>query len=430
MKEAIKLWIPMLLLIGGAFWFTSRFIQPEPKKELTIATGREGGVYYSYAIRYKKLLEEEGVKVHLLPSAGSVETRKLLLSHKADIGFMQGGTAKKSDGKKINAIAAIYPEPLWIFIAKKSDINTINDLRTKRIAIGERGSGTFALSQKLLHEAGIDSNNTALLDINDSRACKLLKRGEIDTLFRVISATSPKIRSCFENPALKLLPIRRIDAFILRFPYLEKVTLPEGAIDLAQNIPTHDLDLLAAPAMVVTSNDLDKVLVRLMARVVKKAHNPPARLKSDGTAYPNITATQLPVHPSAARYFTEGDTWLEKIFPYWIAANIYRLKILLIPILTLLIPLLKSFLPLYRWRIRSKIYRWYHQLNEVDRQMETLPPEEIPEQIEKLEQLQNEIKQHTDVPLSYMGEYYLLRTHVAFVLQRLREVQKKNSDSL
>ena len=422
MKEAIKLWIPMLLLIGGAFWFTSRFIQPEPKKELTIATGREGGVYYSYALRYKKLLEAEGVKVHLLPTAGSVETRTLLLSHKADIGFMQGGTAQKGDEKRLSAVAAIYPEPLWIFVAKKSKITSLNDLRNKYVAIGEHGSGTFALSVKLLRAAGIDSNNTAILDLNDSKACDLLKKGEIDALFRVISATSPKIKNCFENRKLRLLPIRRIDAFILRFPYLEKVTLPEGAIDLARNIPAHDLNLLATSAMVVTSNHLDKVLVRLMARVIKKAHNPPAMLKSDGTTYPNITATQLPVHPSAARYFTEGDSWLEKIFPFWIAANIYRLKILLIPILTLLIPLLKSFLPLYRWRIRSKIYRWYHQLNEVDRQIETLSPEEIPAQIEKLEQLQKEIKEHTDVPLSYMGEYYLLRTHVAFVLQRLREL--------
>ena len=424
MKEAIKLWIPMLLLIGGAFWFTSKFIQPEPRKELTIVTGREDGVYYSYARRYQKLLEAEGVKVHLLPSAGSVETRKLLLSHKADIGFMQGGTAQKGDEKHLSAIAAIYPEPLWIFVSKKREINSINDLTHKYVAIGERGSGTFALSKKILHEAGLESNNTVILDMNDSHACALLKKGEIDALFRVISASSPTIRSCLESPLLKPLPIRRIDAFILRFPYLERVTLPEGAISIAKNIPDHNLDLLAASAMVVTTDKLDKVLVRLMAKVVKKAHNPPALLKSGGTGYPNITTTQLPVHPSAARYFQEGDTWLEKIFPFWIAANIYRLKILLIPILTLLIPLLKSFLPLYRWRIRSKIYRWYRQLNEVDRQKEHIPPEEIPAQIAKLEQLQKEIKEHTDVPLSYMGEYYLLRTHVAFVLERLREMEK------
>ncbi len=425
MKEAIKLWIPMLLLIGGAFWFTSRFIQPEPVKELTIATGREGGVYYSYAQRYKEMLEAEGVKVHLLSTAGSVETRKLLLSHKADIGFMQGGTAEEEDAKKLSAIAAIYPEPLWIFTSQKSKINSLRDLRDKYVAIGERGSGTFALSRQILAAAGIDSNNTAILDMNDSQACAMLKEGKIDALFRVISATSDKIRNCFEKSALRPLPIRRIDAYLLHFPYLGKVTLPEGAIDLAKNIPGKDLHMLAAPAMVVTTNRLDKVLVRLMAKVVKSAQNPPALLKNDGTDYPNITTTQLPVHPSSERYFKEGDTWLEKIFPFWIAANIYRLKILLIPILTLLIPMLKSFLPLYRWRIRSRIYRWYRQLNETDRQIGQLSPEEIPAQIAKLEQLQKEIKEHTDVPLSYMGEYYLLRTHVAFVLEKLRKMVKE-----
>jgi len=427
MKEAIKLWIPILLLIGGGFWLTSRFIQPAPKKELTIATGREGGVYYTYALRYKKLLEKEGITVHLKPTAGSVETRKLLLSHQADIGFMQEGTAHKEDAQKLRAIAAIYPEPLWIFVTKKSKIATLNDLKNKYVAIGERGSGTFALSRKILQVAGIDNNHTAILDINDTKACTLLKKGEIDALFRVIAATSPKIRNCFEHSDLSVLPLRRIDAFLLHFPYLKKVTLPEGAIDLAHNLPSHDLDLLAASATVVTTDKLDKVLVRLMAKVIKQAPNSPALLKSDGTDYPNITATQLPIHPSAERYFKEGDTWLEKIFPFWIAANIYRLKIMLIPILTLLIPLLKSFFPLYRWRIRSKIYRWYRQLNEIDRQIETLSADKIEEEIEKLEKLQDEIKQHTDVPLSYMGEYYLLRTHVAFVLQRLEEQKSEKS---
>ncbi len=427
MKEAFKLWIPLLLLIGGGFWLTSRFIQPAPKKELTIATGREGGVYYTYALRYKKLLEQEGMTVHLKPTAGSLETRKLLLSHKVDIGFMQEGTAHKEDAKTLRAVAAIYPEPLWIFVTKKSKIATLNDLKNKYVAIGERGSGTFALSRKILRAAGIDNNHTAILDINDSKACALLKKGEIDALFRVIAATSDKIKNCFAHHELQPLPIRRIDAFLLHFPYLKKVTLPEGAIDLAHNLPSHNLDLLAASATVVTTNDLDKVLVRLMAKVIKEAQNPPALLKSDGTDYPNITATQLPVHPSAKRYFKEGDTWLEKIFPFWIAANIYRLKIMLIPVLTLLIPLLKSFFPLYRWRIRSKIYRWYRQLSEIDRQVETLTPDQITNEIEKLDKLQDEIKQHTDVPLSYMGEYYLLRTHVAFVLQRLKERQKAKS---
>ncbi len=426
MREAIKIWLPLFFIILIAFGVSARFVEPAPKKELTIATGRKGGVYYEYAKRYAQILKSEGVEVHIIETAGSLQTRELLLRHKADIGFIQAGTAKSGDEETINAIAAIYPEPLWIFVRKKSKFQRINDLKGKRIAIGERGSGTFALSEEILKEVGLDQNNTALLDLNASEGCRLLKKKEIDAFFRVVSATSSELRSCLTSPSLRLLPIERIDAFHLRFPYLSGIVLPEGAISLSRNIPTRRLHLLAASAMVVTRKTLDGTLVRLVSKVVKEAQRPSNKLLVTETDYPNLTSVQLPVHPAASRYFREGESWLEKIFPYWIAANIYRLKIMLIPILTLLIPLTKSFLPLYRWRIRSKIYRWYEKLDEVDKQIEKITPSKIDDYITELESLQEEIKRHTDVPLSYMGEYYLLRTHVAFILERLRQKRQKN----
>ncbi len=418
MKEALKLWLLIAALIAGGFWLASRFVSPAPKKSLVIATGRKEGLYYDYALRYKQLLEREEVHVKLLETAGSIETRRLLLEHKADIGFMQGGTAHAKDGEHLKAIAAIYPEPLWIFVPAKSAISSINALVSKRIAIGEHGSGTFALSKTLLKSVGIDARNTALLDTNATEGYRLLKKGKIDALFDVIGTSSSRVYDYFAERKIKLLPLRRLDAFHLHFPYLERVTLPQGALDLAENLPRHDVALLASSAMVVATEGLDKVLVRLMARVVRNAPQPTTLLMTS-LPYPNIRSAQLPIHPSAERYFEEGDSWLERIFPYWIAANIYRLKIMLIPILTLLIPLLKGFFPLYRWRIRARIFRWYDTLDSIDKEIDKMSPQELRRQIERLNALQKEIKTQTDVPLSYMSEYYLLRTHVAFILERL-----------
>ena len=61
--------------------------------------------------------------------------------------------------------------------------------------------------------------------------------------------------------------------------------------------------------------------------------------------FPNSLNMQLDLSEEAKRYFEYGDTFLEKIFPYWIASNIDRLKILLIPLLTLLFPLFKGVFP-------------------------------------------------------------------------------------
>ncbi len=114
--------------------------------------------------------------------------------------------------------------------------------------------------------------------------------------------------------------------------------------------------------------------------------------------------------------------FLEKIFPYWIASNIDRLKILLIPLLTLLFPLFKGVFPLYNWSMRSKIYRWYDEVREIDNELETLDKPKLKEELKKLEKLRCEISKETKVPLSFMGEYYNLQLHLDHVTKRVEKL--------
>ena len=123
----------------------------------------------------------------------------------------------------------------------------------------------------------------------------------------------------------------------------------------------------------------------------------------------------------AQRYFQYGDTFLEKLFPYWIASNIDRLKILLIPLITLLIPLFKGIFPLYNWSMRSKIYRWYEQINKIDKELSNLDKNRIKEELKKLENLRIEIGNETKVPLSYMGEYYNLQLHIDHIINKIEK---------
>lgn len=66
MRNFFKIWLPIILLVFVAFWVTSKFIKPAPKKRLTIAAGSVDGGYHKVALEYKKLLEEDNVKVDIL----------------------------------------------------------------------------------------------------------------------------------------------------------------------------------------------------------------------------------------------------------------------------------------------------------------------------------------------------------------------------
>jgi TRAP-type uncharacterized transport system substrate-binding protein len=107
--------IPILFLVIASFYFTSKFIEPSSKKELTIATGPEDGEYYKTALIYKELLEKQKVKINIVTSNGSIENIKLLNEKKVDIAFVQNGIEPLNNQTNLKAIASIYYEPLWVF---------------------------------------------------------------------------------------------------------------------------------------------------------------------------------------------------------------------------------------------------------------------------------------------------------------------------
>ena len=418
--------IPVILLIIASFYVTSQFIQPEVKKEFTIATGSKGGQYYKTALLYKQILEEEKVKVNIITSSGSVENIKLLNEKKADIAFVQNGISIKENKNNLEAIASIYYEPLWLFYKTEDyTMDYIIQLVTKKIAIGEDGSGTNDLALRLLNENGINNNNSTIISEQTKNSTELLLNGKIDAMFIVSSAKSEVVKKLLENPDIRVFSFKRAKAYSRKYNFLESLTLYEGTIDLYKNIPYENINLLTTSASLIINADFPEELTRLVLKKIKNIHNK-KDLFEKTDQFPNISNINIPLNEEALRYYTYGDTWLEKIFPYWIASNLDRLKILIIPLLTLFIPLFKGVFPLYRWSIRSKIYRWYKEINEIDTQADLVKKDKLNDTLEELLLLKKEIKTEIKVPTSYMGEYYNLIIHLEHVIEELtKKVSKK-----
>lgn len=406
----------IIIFVAICFYVTFQFIQPTPKKEITIATGSKTAEYYNTALKYKELLEKEKVKVNIIETNGSIENIELLNNKKVDIAFVQNGTINANNN--IEVLSSIYFEPLWIFYNKNILNPTyIKDFLNKKISIGSLKSGTENLALEILNINGIDSNNTKLMNLNTNESKDALKKGEIDAMFIVTSPNSTIIKELLLDENIYLFSFKRANAYSKKFTYLNSITLYEGTVNLNDNLPHENKNLLATTALLVTHKDFSDELVRIFLKKVKEV-NSTKTLFSHENEFPNLSNINENINEEAQRYLAQGDTWLEKIFPFWIASNIDRLKILLIPLLTLLIPISKGLFPLYRWSIRSKIYRWYDELQSIDLSLEGLEKEELKKKLIELEKLKKEIKEDTKVPLSYMGEYYDLIMHIELIISK------------
>lgn len=416
--------IPILLLIIASFYITSQFIQPPPKKELIIATGSKTGNYYKTALEYKRLLAQEDIKVTILNSAGSVENIQLLKNKKADIAFVQNGIAKKEDN--LDLLASAYYEPLWIFYKNdKYKMDYVIQLIGKTISIGQKQSGTQHLSKTILNDNGINKENSAIVNYPTLEAKNRLIKGEIDAMFIVSSAQSATVQELLENPNVNLLSIKRAKAYSRKYSFLEALDLYEGTIDLYKNLPDEDIRLLSTTANLLANKDIPEELIRIFMKKIKEVHNKKTLFAKDNQ-FPNTLNTTLTINEEAQKYLQSGDSFLEQIFPYWIASNIDRLKILIIPLLTLLFPLFKGVIPLYQWTMRSKIYKWYDEVNKIDRKLPTMNKEELISTSKQLDILKIEIQKETKVPLSFMGEYYNLIMHMDMILNKIQRQIKSD----
>ena len=416
----IKTLAPAILLALAGCLVAWQFVNPAPPDTITIATGQPGGAYLLFAERYQAILAREGITLNILETAGSVENLQLLEKDGVDLAFIQGGTADAANAPELVSLASLYYEPLWIFYSGTDTLTRLTQLQSRRIATGKPGSGTQAVAMALLEDNRLQINPGEVLSVGGQEAAEALVSGKVDAAFFVASVQSPLVQKLLRQQGIQLMSFERADAYTRLHRFLSRITLPEGTIDLQENIPPHDTVLLAATANLVAHSDFHPALVGLILQAAEEVHRAGGLFASPGD-FPNDRYLDFPLDDGARRFFKHGPPFLQRYLPFWTANLLDRLKIMLIPLLTLLIPLAKIMPPTYRWQARKKVYRWYRELKSLDfEHPEQLSSEALHTSIQKLDAIEEEVRK-VAIPLSYSDELYNLRLHIDLVRGKLKK---------
>ncbi|MCB1504901.1 MAG: TAXI family TRAP transporter solute-binding subunit [Hyphomicrobiaceae bacterium] len=419
-RELLLIGGPAILVVLAAFWFAYQFVKPAPPSNLVITTGSQSGGYYAFAKQYREELAKNGIKLEILPSKGSVENLERIeqASSNVDLALMQGGIADGKEAPDVMSYGRIFLEPLWIFHRIPGPVSDLEDLKGKRIAIGPEGSGTRKLALDLLKAVSVDGSNSTLLPLGSTAAQSALESGEADAAFFTLAPESPLVQQLLTNEALKILSLRRAEAYTRRFPFLSRVVLPEGAIDLARNLPRTDVVMVAAQAALLARNTLHPALAWPLVDALKTVHSHGGMFQRVAE-FPRAFDPEYPMSEDAERIYTNGPPFFQRFLPFWLASLIERMIIMIVPIATILIPLVKIGPMIYEWRIRSRLLYWYGQLKGLERRLGSgaAPPNigELRGEIERIEEAVSTIP----VPLHYSDRQYELRAAIDLVRQRL-----------
>jgi hypothetical protein len=249
-------------------------------------------------------------------------------------------------------------------------------------------------------------------DLGGQVAADALVAGEVDAAFMVISAQSPLVESLLRQPGIVLADFARADAYTRRYRFLNALELPEGALDLGDNIPGSRVRLLAPAANLVMHPELHPAVVDLMLLAASKVHGEGGWFEQRGQ-FPQPELLAYPLSDEAERFYEHGPPLLQRFLPFWAASLVDRLKVMLLPLLVLLFPLFKVMPPIYTWRMRARVYRWYDELEQAE---EGLAAGRVDREwvFGELDRIEAEVRQ-VKVPLSFTDQLYHLRQHIELV---------------
>jgi len=458
-----------LVLLCGAYFL----LKPNPPHQVVLATGPENSDYAEFGKRYAAELKRYGIEVKLVSSPGSATNLRMLrgvpatpgaapapaagggaapagattadagpaqavvgpaqdLPH-VDLAFVQGGSSaslsgieEEKRGEPLVSLGSLFHEPVWLFyredsakkLNKQAMITQLPQLRGLRVNVGGRGSGTPGIITKMLAANGLDRDSVKRSRLEQTPAVMALLAGEQDAVVFASAPESPLVRMLLMTPGIKLMEFPQAEAYSRQVPFLTPVVLPRGIVDIARDVPPRDVSLVSTTSSLVAREATHPALMQLFVQAARKIHGGTGWFARSGE-FPSAQSPDMPLAKEAERFYRNGPPLLQRYLPFGLANLIDRMWVALISIIAILIPLARVVPPVYEFRIRSRVFRWYRHLRQIEDALNAKrsAPEDLLGQVNRLDEHVELIA----VPLAYADQLYALKSHIQLVRDRLKK---------
>lgn len=287
------------------------------KVSLKMATGGTTGTYYAFSGAVSQVLSSKIDNLSFdVQSTGASKANIFLVADKeADIAIVQNDVmyyaskgidlfAEEGAVEGFSAMAGCYAEVCQI--VSKSSITSIEDLRGKRVSVGDIGSGCEFNARQILDVYGMSFDDIQVNNLSFGDSATALKDDKIDAFFCVAGAPTTAVVELATSNAINVLEIddEHAEKLIADYPFYTKFNVPGGAYKGVDS----DVQTVAVVATYIVSNDLDEKIVYEMTKAlfenadeIAAAHPKGAELNPEYS----VSGISIPMHPGALKYYKE-----------------------------------------------------------------------------------------------------------------------------
>ena len=300
---------------------TALFAAGSGAQNISIATGGTGGVYYPLGGGMAAALSKfvPGMQATAEVTGGSVDNLKLIGSGKPYIGFsmadagldaLKGEDKFKGNAVPLRTLMVLYPNRMHVVTVEGRGINTMADLKGKRVSTGSPGSATEVMAFRVIEAAGFDKDRDVKRErLGVAESVNAVKDGKIDAFFWVGGLPTASVTDLANTPNTK---VKLVDHANL-VPVMNK---KYGNLYVEDVIPKAvyrgmDTDNKQATVMniLVTHQSMDDTTAYNIVKTIfdKRSDLIAVHKEAENFKLENQkgTASPIPFHPGAVKYFAE-----------------------------------------------------------------------------------------------------------------------------
>ena len=284
---------------------------------VTIAAGGTSGPYYQIGAGLSQILKENLGSISTVQATGaSVENIQLITTGRAEIAFAMGDATRqaiegngpfegRNDLNDLKAITALYPNYVQIVSTKDAEVSSVDDLRGKRVGVGDINSGVELNAQMILESYGMSYDDIDEDFLSYGDAIDQMKNGQIDAAFVTSGIPNSSVMDLATSAEVVIVPIEGEGLNKLRkeYPFFEEATIPGGTYDQTEDVTTTSIT-----NQLLVPNDLSEDAAYLITKTIFEnldelyaSHNAAKKITLDSVK--NGLATEL--HPGALKYYKE-----------------------------------------------------------------------------------------------------------------------------
>lgn len=281
-------------------------------RHVSIGGAGTAGTFYIIAAGVAELLRNElGVQATAEVTGGSVENARRMASGEMELAIMQpdvADQARRGDGftpVDMVAVAPMYPNIQQIVVLADSDIQSVGDLKGKRVSVGSPGSGILATNQLFFEVLGMTLDDMSPRYLSFAENVIAFRDGQIDAALVNTAAPSPWILDLQTSHDLRYIALsdEEVQAVLDQYPYFVADQIPAGTYrGQDEPVPT-----FSAWIMLVTRADMPEDFIYNVTKTVmeNREHLMAIHSAAQNITVDNVSKVSIPFHPGAARYYRE-----------------------------------------------------------------------------------------------------------------------------